>query len=177
MEVDLLDLTVQSPHTVYDLEKAREEARSLLAFYGGEVTEVGPGARMRRYHSFKEGGPLSVNIAYLQEAVKSCERMKEILDEINLKGRVRERVTPRGGKGVGVHEAPRGTNIHIAHLRDDGIILDYRIIVPTMFNIPVINVALKGAPSELAPLIVRSYDPCLSCASHMVRIEREVVEE
>lgn len=43
-----------------------------------------------------------------------------------------------------------------------------------MFNIPVINVALKGVPKEYAPLVVRSYDPCLSCASHMLKVEEVV---
>lgn len=175
LELDLLELTLVDPHSYYDHESAAKEARSLLALYGGEVTEVGPGARMRLYDSFKEEGPLSVNLAYMMEALRDCERAGEILETLNLKGRTYERVTPKGGKGVGVHEAPRGTNIHIAHLREDGTILDYRIIVPTMFNIPVINVALKGVPEEYAPLVVRSYDPCLSCASHVIRVE-EVVD-
>lgn len=63
---------------------------------------------MRMYHSFKEKGPLSVNLAYMMEAVKDCERAEEILGELNMKGRTYERVSPKGGKGVGVHEAPGG---------------------------------------------------------------------
>ena len=148
-----------------------------MAKYRNEITEVGPRARMRSFFRFTEKVPLSINVAYADDAILGCERIIEACDEININGKTRDFSAPRKGKGVGVHEAPRGTNIHTLSLREDGIIDSYRIIVPTMFNIPVIDKALVGAPQEFAELVVRSYDPCLSCATHMVVVKGDKMYE
>ncbi len=168
--IDLLDLNIIPPEKYYDAKEIVEECGSAIAYYRNGATETGPNARMRVFFNFNCKLPLSINIAYAEDAIRGCERIIEICDALNVNGKTRNFTQPKAGRGIGVHEAPRGTNIHVLTLREDGIITDYRIIVPTMFNIPVIDNALVGAPLEFAEIIVRSYDPCLSCATHFIRI-------
>ncbi len=176
-KIDILDISLMPPGEYYDSELAMEESASILVKYKNEITEVGPKARMRSFFKFTEKVPLSINVAYADDAILGCERIIEACDEININGKTRMFSAPRKGRGMGVHEAPRGTNMHVLSLREDGIISDYRIVVPTMFNISVIDRALAGAPKDFAELIVRSYDPCLSCATHMVQIKEEKLSE
>jgi coenzyme F420 hydrogenase subunit alpha len=70
--------------------------------------------------------------------------------------------------GVGVIEGPRGTNIHTVKISPDGYISDYRAIVPTTWNIPTMGIATEGFHHKYGPHIIRAYDPCLSCATHMI---------
>ena len=174
--IDLLDLIVVPPEKYYENTEIINETGSSLAMYKNEITEVGPKARMTQFFSFRCNLPLSVNIAYMEDAIKGAERIIELCNELNTNAKTRSYGKNKKGKGIGIHEAPRGTNIHILDVREDGIILNYRIIVPTMFNIPVIDTALAGAPLEFAELIVRSYDPCLSCSTHVTVIKNGIVE-
>lgn len=174
--IDLLDLTVVPPEKYYRDNKIIDETGTSLATYKNEITEVGPKARMTHFFSFRCNLPLSINIAYMEDALKGAQRIIDLCDELNTNAKTRSYGTHKNGKGIGVHEAPRGTNIHVLNVREDGIILNYRIIVPTMFNIPVIDTALAGTPVEFAELIVRSYDPCLSCSTHVTVIKNGKVE-
>ena len=90
-------------------------------------------------------------------------------------------VAPRAGVGYGWSEAPRGTAV--APLRDrrrghDPV--DARIVPPTSQNQARIEQSVRGvverhlalADDELrhrCEQAVRSYDPCISCATHFLR--------
>ena len=175
-EIDLLDLNVVPPEKYYDVKEIRGETGATVVLYRNELAEVGPKARMKKFFKFSSNLPLMVNITYMEDAIKGCERIIELCDLLNVSSPTKATVSSKNGRGVGVHEAPRGTNIHVVKLRDDGIIVDYRIIVPTMFNLAVIDTALIGAPYSYAEVIVRSYDPCLSCATHVTVIKDGVVK-
>jgi coenzyme F420-reducing hydrogenase alpha subunit len=91
-------------------------------------------------------------------------------------------VLPRAGAGCGWSEAPRGLLWHRYAIDDEGTILDAKIVPPTSQNQGRIEQSLYGfvqsnvdrsdddlrARCEQA---VRSYDPCISCATHFLRIE------
>ena len=47
------------------------------------------------------------------------------------------------------------------------------MLVPTTWNFATCSAALKGAPWQLAEVIVRGYDPCVSCATHMIVIDED----
>ncbi len=90
-------------------------------------------------------------------------------------------VTPRSGIGFGASEAPRGTLYHRYRVSDDGTILDAKIVPPTAQNQPTIENDLRMFVSANIDLpreeltwkteqAVRNYDPCISCATHFVRI-------
>jgi sulfhydrogenase subunit alpha len=93
-------------------------------------------------------------------------------------------VTPVPGIGFGASEAPRGMLYHRYRLDDDGAILDAKIVPPTAQNLGTIEDDLRkfvtaniDMERELltwkAEQAVRNYDPCISCATHFVTIERE----
>mgnify|MGYP001582024635 FL=1 len=47
------------------------------------------------------------------------------------------------------------------------------MLVPTTWNFPTCSRALTGAPWELAEVVVRAYDPCVSCATHMIVLDED----
>jgi sulfhydrogenase subunit alpha len=91
-------------------------------------------------------------------------------------------VPPRAGVGFGWTEAPRGVLWHRYEIDDEGTILDARIVPPTSQNQARIERSLHGfverhlelADDELrlrCEQAVRAYDPCISCATHFLRLE------
>jgi coenzyme F420-reducing hydrogenase alpha subunit len=89
---------------------------------------------------------------------------------------------PRAGVGHGATEAPRGMLYHRYRLAEDGTIEDAVIIPPTSQNQPTIEEDLRafvGAWLDLpedalrwrCEQTVRNYDPCISCATHFLRLE------
>ena len=93
-------------------------------------------------------------------------------------------VTPRAGTGHGWTEAPRGLLWHRYAIDGDGTILDARIVPPTSQNQARIEESLTSVVAAHAALdddqlqlrceqAVRSYDPCISCATHFLKLEIE----
>ena len=90
----------------------------------------------------------------------------------------------RAGTGHGCTEAPRGLLYHRYVLDERGLITDARIVPPTSQNLPAIEDDLQayaGARLELSKAeltwqceqAIRNYDPCISCATHFLRLEIE----
>lgn len=93
-------------------------------------------------------------------------------------------VAPVPGIGFGASEAPRGTLYHRYRLDDEGLIMDAKIVPPTAQNLGTMEMDLRKfvtANMDMdreqltwkAEQAVRNYDPCISCATHFVTIERE----
>ena len=93
-------------------------------------------------------------------------------------------VEPRAGVGYGCTEAPRGILYHRYEIDDEGTILDAKIVPPTSQNQRTIEEDLRGVversldipDDELALLCeqtIRNYDPCISCATHFLKLEVE----
>ena len=89
---------------------------------------------------------------------------------------------PRESEGVGLVDAPRGALGHWIKVRD-GVIGNYQLVVPTTWNCGPTDEAGRPGPCEQALIgtkikdrdnpfeivrIVRSFDPCLACAVHVV---------
>ncbi len=88
---------------------------------------------------------------------------------------------PRAGVGHGATEAPRGLLYHRYELDAEGTILDARIVPPTSQNQRVIEQDLRGVVERSLGLpdrelglrcerAIRNYDPCISCATHFLRL-------
>jgi F420-non-reducing hydrogenase large subunit len=132
---------------------------------------------------------MAYNAARLIELINALEKINEILnDEKLISDKVRTQVYERKGIGVGIVEAPRGILIHHYETNDEGIIINANVITPTTQNAPVIEADLTSmAEVQLNDLIsenkeqalwrletlVRSYDPCISCATHFIEIKYE----
>jgi sulfhydrogenase subunit alpha len=91
---------------------------------------------------------------------------------------------PRPGIAAWATEAPRGLLFHRYEVDDDGLIADAQIVPPTSQNQAAIEQDLRlFAPSVLdlphaeATLrleqLIRSYDPCISCATHYLDLTIE----
>lgn len=87
----------------------------------------------------------------------------------------------RAGTGHGATEAPRGLCYHSYRLDGEGRIVEARIVPPTSQNQPQIeadlarvvqaNLALNdGALKLRCEQTIRNYDPCISCATHFLKL-------
>jgi coenzyme F420-reducing hydrogenase alpha subunit len=118
------------------------------------------------------------------ETVYACEEALRIIDGWDGAAAAAADVQPRAGIGYGATEAPRGTLFHRYQLAEDGTILDARIVPPTAQNQASIEADLKDFVQANLALeheqlrhrceqAIRSYDPCISCATHFLELEVE----
>jgi len=116
------------------------------------------------------------------EMVFACDEALRIIEDYQEPDAPAVPVAPRAGVGHGATEAPRGMLYHRYRLAEDGAIEDAIIIPPTSQNQPTIEEDLRefiGAwldmPEEAlrwrCEQTVRNYDPCISCATHFLRLE------
>ena len=89
---------------------------------------------------------------------------------------------PRAATGVGATEAPRGLLYHRYRLDQDGAVVNATIVPPTSQNQAAMEADLREIAAELARLphreaselaerAIRNHDPCISCATHFLRLE------
>lgn len=94
----------------------------------------------------------------------------------------RQPVTPTAGVGYGCTEAPRGILWHRFEIDGEGRVVSATIVPPTSQNQARIEQDLRTAlqrggldRSEEAlrnhgEMVIRNYDPCISCATHFLRL-------
>lgn len=128
--------------------------------------------------------PFAISIAQVIEAVHCTEDAIQTIDKLLTSGLKQEdRSFPvKGGKGAGIVEAPRGTLIHEYEVGDDGFITGANLIIPTNQNfgsmeadlralVPQIIDRPKEEISKLMQMLVRAYDPCISCSCHTIKVD------
>ena len=157
------------PQQLFDGEVKRRVS-NLFPLIDGRPVETGPRARAVLFKGYKpRGGVKEIHILRGEENVDALLRIRKVLEENRFDVEVWNRTNPSSDGetlGVGVHEAPRGSNFHFVKLDKSGRIVYYKIVVPTELNFFAVGEALKGAPVEKAELVVRAYDPCIVCAAH-----------
>ncbi|RUM42760.1 MAG: coenzyme F420 hydrogenase [Desulfurobacterium sp.] len=166
---DFNRISFRYPQELFEGELKRE-VTNLYPFIDGLPVETGPRARKVLFDGYKpKGGVKELHLLRSQENVESLARIKEILENNSFNGELWNRTFPTSDGetvGVGVHEAPRGTNIHAVKLDKRGKITYYKIVVPTELNLMAVSEALKGVPATKVEFVVRAYDPCIVCAVH-----------
>ena len=128
--------------------------------------------------------PYMITVAQVVESVHCLEDVIELIDEVLRRGVKREpiSVTPRAGTGVGATEVPRGVLYHEYTYDDQGCIVRANCIIPTGQNLAniendmraLIPQVLDKTPDEirlLSEMLVRAYDPCISCSAHFLNVE------
>lgn len=140
--------------------------------------------------------PLLYNYARNIEVVALAEQCIQLLEDESITGeniRSDVDIPEEKGEGIGVVEAPRGTLIH-HYKAEGGVLTGANLIVATQHNnIPLENdldytakrFIHNGEVDERIlnnlEMIIRSYDPCLSCATHAIGggfpVELQVVDE
>lgn len=125
-------------------------------------------------------------VARLVEVVHCVEQGIHLIDEILLPGLREESVmvSPRAGVGTAAIEAPRGTLYHRYHYDAAGCIEAADCVIPTAQNLANIEADLRAlVPTLLAgsreemthrlETLVRAYDPCISCSTHLLTVAFE----
>jgi len=92
----------------------------------------------------------------------------------------------KAGEGCGMSEAPRGLLYHRYQIDEKGRVKFAKITPPTAQNLPRIEEDLLALAPQLVKMeqeeatltaehLVRSYDPCISCATHFLKLKVEEV--
>jgi coenzyme F420-reducing hydrogenase alpha subunit len=127
--------------------------------------------------------PFLNNVAQLVECVHATWESMRLIDELVEQKKDVELsvpVSPRSGAGVGAVEAPRGILYHRYEYDAEGRIVTADCVIPTTqnnLNIHLDMAALveqyasqEGMTDErlelLCSMLVRAYDPCVSCSVH-----------
>jgi NAD-reducing hydrogenase large subunit len=142
---------------------AEAERRSFVAASAGRVNHA----------------PLAYHWTRMIEMLHGAELIRELLVDPDLIRGERMGSGPRARGGVGIIEAPRGTLIHHYEVGEDDLITMCNLIVSTTHNNQVMNeavraVALRDLDGEQITegllnhleVVIRAFDPCLSCATH-----------
>ncbi len=124
---------------------------------------------------------LATHWARLVELLYSAERMLELAKDPEITNpKVRNIPTEKPTEGIGIVEAPRGTLTHHYKTDENGILTEVNLIVGTTNNNAPITMSIQQAAHALIKkgevitdgllnkieMAFRSYDPCLSCATH-----------
>jgi len=126
------------------------------------------------------------NLAQALEILHCLDDSIDILKKLEIKDEKPVPYTMKAGTGTGVIEAPRGTLYHRYSFDDTGKIIKGDIIVPTGQNQICIEKSLWDFAQKNLDLpeeklshemekLVRAYDPCMSCASHFLKLKIEQI--
>ncbi len=127
--------------------------------------------------------PFMNNAAQVVETVHCIYESLRLIDIIVSWG-IREEKPEfkiRAGKGVGAVEVPRGTLYHEYEMDDKGIIKEANCIIPTTQNLLNIEKDMEAFVPDIINLpkeeirlklemLVRAYDPCISCSTHFLEV-------
>jgi coenzyme F420 hydrogenase subunit alpha len=171
---DLDRFTEIMPESWYDDPEIAKRACSTIPLYDGRNVEVGPRARMVEFQGFQGKGVVAQHAARALEMKSALSKAIDILAELDTSAPVRADFDVRGTNklGVGAIEGPRGMDIHMAQIADSKTQF-YSCLVPTTWNIPTMGPATEGFHHEFGPHVIRAYDPCLSCATHVIVVDDE----
>ena len=127
--------------------------------------------------------PFMNSVAQVIETVHCVWDAIALLDELLEKGIEREefKVEPKAGRGIGVVEAPRGILFHDYEYGDDGLIVRANCVIPTNQNhesieddfrelVPQILDKPQDEIRQTLEMLVRAYDPCISCSTHYLDV-------
>lgn len=138
--------------------------------------------------AFPSDNTFNNNLAQAIETLHGVDISIDILNDLletidyNEKPKKKLKITP--GTGVGVLEAPRGTLYYKLSIDEGGKVRDAELIIPTQQNIKhmekdianyVEHLLVKGVKKKQISMeveeMIRAYDPCMSCATHFLKIE------
>ncbi|MDX9766601.1 MAG: Ni/Fe hydrogenase subunit alpha [Ectothiorhodospiraceae bacterium] len=129
--------------------------------------------------------PYHNNTAQMVEMVHCLHDSIALIERILERGLTPEDIgyTPGPGRGVGATEVPRGILFHEYAFDDDGRCFDANAIIPTSQNINNVEQDMRAFVPKMLPkmqqdelalhmeMLLRAYDPCISCSVHMLDVE------
>jgi sulfhydrogenase subunit alpha len=131
--------------------------------------------------------PFMNNIAQLVEVVHGVEDSIRLINELEAAGLKSQpdynlpEVEVKAGRGVGAVEVPRGILFHDYTYNAKGVCTKANCVIPTNQNHGNIELDMKAlvpkiidkTPKEIElslEMLVRAYDPCISCSAHYVKV-------
>ncbi len=182
------------PNVEWNPDPSKEEGYSWIKAprYEGLQMEVGPLARMYISGLYrKPSSTMNRLIARVLEAKQIAEGIQKLLQRVTEEQvSYKKYVIPKEAVGIDLHDTARGTLAHFVKIIDK-VIDKYTIITPSAWNLsPTDSNGVKGAveqaligttvqdpknPVEIGR-IVRSFDPCVSCGTHVVSNKTSLVE-
>ncbi len=131
--------------------------------------------------------PFMNNIAQLVEVVHSVEDSIRLIDELEAAGLQSQpdynkpELKIKAGRGIGAVEVPRGLLFHDYTYNEKGTCTKANCVIPTNQNHGNIELDMKAllptvldkTPKEIElslEMLVRAYDPCISCSTHCVNV-------
>ena len=129
--------------------------------------------------------PFMNNIAQLVEFVHNIEdsvNWIDILVDEGVRDEQPNEVKLKAGRGVGIIEAPRGILIHDYTLNDKGRCMKANCVIPTNQNHANIQKDMEEFVPQIIDkpekeielnleMLVRAYDPCISCSTHYLDVK------
>lgn len=183
------DINVDKPgyEKFEEVDLKKVEAYSFIKSprYNGLPMEGGPLARLMLTGEYTHGNSCMDRIvARVFETRKIINIMESMINKVQIK-KNNQRVynIPNNAIGVGLTDTIRGALGHWMKI-EGGAINNYDIITPTGWNLSPVDQNNLHGPAEKALIgtrltdvnnsielgrIIRSYDPCISCATHVVR--------
>lgn len=188
-------------YETYFEERHVEHSTALQSRLNGKSYFVGPLARVAlnfdrlpdeaRAASTAAGltpdcrNPFKSIIARAVELVFACDEALRLIAGYQEPDRPAVEVVPRASSGQAFTEAPRGTIFHRYAFAADGTVTDAKIVPPTSQNQRSMEEDLEAfVPPRLhlsdadlrwqCEQAVRNYDPCISCSTHFLKLERIV---
>lgn len=121
------------------------------------------------------------NLAQAIEIMHCIDHSIEVLESTEFKKEPKVDVRIKECRGVGVIEAPRGTLYYAINLDKEGKILYGNLVIPTAQNQikmenDIRNLVAKNLDKDKEFIqyeiekLIRAYDPCMTCATHFLKV-------
>jgi sulfhydrogenase subunit alpha len=127
--------------------------------------------------------PYMITIAQIVESVHAAEDSIRLIDGLLETGVHEEPGVGeiRAGRGVGAVEAPRGILFHDYAYDENGVLTAANCVIPTNQNhnniqhdmealVPTILDRPQDEIRLALEMLVRAYDPCISCSAHLLKV-------
>ncbi len=130
--------------------------------------------------------PFCNSAAQVVEITHCVDDVILLLDEVLKRGIEWEEPAPvtlkPGARGVGACDVPRGILFHEYQIDENGLIEEANCIIPTGQNLGNVDRDMRAlVPTLLTEpedkirltmeMLVRAYDPCISCSTHFLNVE------
>ncbi|HEU5205579.1 MAG TPA: Ni/Fe hydrogenase subunit alpha [Candidatus Limnocylindrales bacterium] len=203
VSTDGLDLAQADWQQAFREEQVEGTSALHARTHAGEAYLLGPSARIalagdqlhplarQALDASGQEAELATNVfrsilARAVELVHATAEARDILDRYEPPAQPAAAWEPRAGVAAWATEAPRGLLFHRYDVDAKGIVRGAQIVPPTSQNQAAIEADLaRFAPSVLAlpheeatrrfEQLIRSYDPCISCAAHFLDLRCEEV--